>query len=80
MSSEQTVDETEISTDGIDGEARITMEMLHAVDGEESLSQRGLAARLNIALGLTNAYLKRCVRMGLVKVRKTPPNRYAYYL
>jgi DNA-binding MarR family transcriptional regulator len=56
------------------------MEMLHAVDGEESVSQRGLAARLNIALGLTNAYLKRCVRMGLVKMRKAPPNRYAYYL
>ncbi|MBT3534205.1 MAG: winged helix-turn-helix transcriptional regulator [Rhodospirillaceae bacterium] len=56
------------------------MEMLHAVDGGDSLSQRGLAARLNIALGLTNAYLKRCVRTGLVKVRKIPPNRYAYYL
>jgi DNA-binding MarR family transcriptional regulator len=56
------------------------MEVLHAVHGEASLSQRGLAARLNIALGLTNAYLKRCVRMGLVKVRKIPPNRYAYYL
>jgi DNA-binding MarR family transcriptional regulator len=80
MSSEQTLDEGEISTDGMDSETRITMEMLHAVDGEESLSQRGLAARLNIALGLTNAYLKRCVRMGLVKVRRTPPNRYAYYL
>ena len=80
MSSEQTLDEGEVSADGGDNETRITMEMLHAVDGEESLSQRGLAARLNIALGLTNAYLKRCVRMGLVKVRRTPPNRYAYYL
>lgn len=80
MSSEQTLDEGEISAEGLDSETRITMEMLHAVDGEDSLSQRGLAARLNIALGLTNAYLKRCVRMGLVKVRRTPPNRYAYYL
>ena len=66
--------------DGVDVGGRITMEMLHAGDGEERLSQRGLAARLNIALGLTNAYLKRCVRMGLVKVSKIPPNRYAYYL
>jgi len=80
MSSDQTVEKDEIETKATDGEALITMEMLHAVDREESLSQRGLAARLNIALGLTNAYLKRCVRMGLVKVRKTPPNRYAYYL
>ena len=80
LSSEQTLDERDGSSDGKDGEARITMEVLHAVHGEESLSQRSLAARLNIALGLTNAYLKRCVRMGLVKVRKIPPNRYAYYL
>jgi DNA-binding MarR family transcriptional regulator len=80
MSSEQTLDDGDLTANEGDGEARITMEMLHAVDGEESLSQRGLAARLNIALGLTNAYLKRCVRMGLVKMRKAPPNRYAYYL
>ena len=80
MSSEQTLDSQDAPSEGQDGEARLTMEMLHAVHGEGSLSQRGLAARLNIALGLTNAYLKRCVRRGLVKVRKIPPNRYAYYL
>ncbi|MBT4689501.1 MAG: winged helix-turn-helix transcriptional regulator [Rhodospirillaceae bacterium] len=80
MSSDQTLDDGELPAEGIDNETRITMEMLHAVDGEERLSQRGLASRLNIALGLTNAYLKRCVRLGLVKVRKIPPNRYAYYL
>lgn len=80
MSSEQTVDKGDGASKGKAGEARITMEVLHAVHGEARLSQRGLAARLNIALGLTNAYLKRCVRMGLVKVRKIPPNRYAYYL
>ena len=83
MSSDQTKEKDEIAAKAAkaaDGEAHITMEMLHAVDREKRLSQRGLAAQLNIALGLTNAYLKRCVRMGLVKVRKTPPNRYAYYL
>ncbi|MDA1099108.1 MAG: winged helix-turn-helix transcriptional regulator [Proteobacteria bacterium] len=80
MSSEQTLAGQDTASDGKPGEARITMEMLHAVHGAESLSQRGLAARLNIALGLTNAYLKRCVRLGLVKVRKIPPGRYAYYL
>ncbi len=84
MSSDRTInqglEDGDVTVDGLDGESRITMEMLHAVDSEERLSQRGLAAQLNIALGLTNAYLKRCVRMGLVKVRRTPPNRYAYYL
>ena len=80
MSSEQTTAEWDLPSEKPDGKTRITMEMLHAVHAEENLSQRGLAARLNIALGLTNGYLKRCVRMGLVKVRKIPPNRYAYYL
>ena len=80
MPNNQTVENNELAPKEADGQARITMEMLYAVDREESLSQRGLAAKLNIALGLTNAYLKRCVRMGLIKVRKIPPNRYAYYL
>ena len=58
----------------------ITLGVLDAVSGNSELSQRSLAAELGIALGLTNAYLKRCVRKGLVKVSQTPPNRYAYYL
>ena len=80
MSSDQSAENNEFVSEEPDGDPRITMEMLHAVDRKESLSQRGLAAQLNIALGLTNAYLKRCVRMGLIKVSKTPPNRYTYYL
>ncbi|MBM3555540.1 MAG: winged helix-turn-helix transcriptional regulator [Alphaproteobacteria bacterium] len=63
----------------MDQDARITLNLLDAVDGGEA-SQRSLAARLGIALGLTNAYLKRCVRTGLVKVKQAPANRYVYYL
>ena len=33
-----------------------------------------------MALGLTNAYLKRCIRKGFIKVTQIPANRYAYYL
>lgn len=61
-------------------ENRITMDLLQAVQADGQASQRSLASRLNIALGLTNAYLKRCIRKGLVKVQRIPPNRYAYYL
>lgn len=39
-----------------------------------------MADNLGIALGLANAYLKRCVKKGLIKVRQAPANRYAYYL
>ena len=39
-----------------------------------------MAGDLGIALGLANAYLKRCVKKGLIKVSQVPANRYAYYL
>lgn len=54
--------------------------MLDAIESGERVTQRGLAAELGIALGLTNIYLKRCVNKGLIKVRKAPARRYAYYL
>ena len=54
--------------------------MLNAVHENSGVSQRSLSNELGIALGLTNAYLKRCVRKGLVKMAQAPANRYAYYL
>ena len=65
---------------GEDPTRRITLGMLTAIEEDSGLSQRRLAGRLGIALGLTNSYLKRCVRKGLVKVRAAPANRYLYYL
>ena len=69
-----------VEADEVDGDSAITLGLLDAVHQNSSVSQRSLAAELGIALGLTNAYLKRCVRKGLVKVRAAPANRYAYYL
>jgi len=63
-----------------DGEGEITLGLLNAVHENDSLTQRSIAQELGIALGLTNAYLKRCVKKGLIKVRQIPRNRYAYYL
>jgi DNA-binding MarR family transcriptional regulator len=61
-------------------EAEITLRLLDDVDGDSLTSQRSLAIRLGIAVGLANAYLRRCVRKGWVKVRQVPARRYAYYL
>ncbi len=63
-----------------DQEAESTRLMLDAIETQESVTQRGLASQLGIALGLTNIYLKRCISKGLIKVRKAPARRYAYYL
>lgn len=61
-------------------EAELTLRVLDDVEGDRVGSQRSLALRLGIAVGLANAYLRRCVRKGWVKVRQVPARRYAYYL
>ena len=61
-------------------ETRILLGLLESVERGEVQSQRWLASELGIALGLVNAYLKRCVRKGFVKMRDAPARRYVYYL
>lgn len=63
-----------------DREEALTLELLEAIEQRSDVTQRNLAARLDVALGLANSYLKRCVRKGLVKIQQVPPNRYLYYL
>jgi DNA-binding MarR family transcriptional regulator len=58
---------------------RIVLGLLNSVE-DGAQSQRRIANELGIALGLVNAYLKRCVKKGLVKVSHAPARRYAYYL
>lgn len=66
-------------TEGAEND-RIVLELLNSVEADGSRSQRHIASELGIALGLVNAYLKRCVKKGLVKVGQAPARRYAYYL
>jgi len=61
-------------------EETLTLELLEAIHEKSDLTQRSLAQRMNVALGLTNSYLKRCVRKGFIKVHQAPANRYLYYL
>lgn len=58
----------------------LTLSVLSAVAEDNKATQRSLSAELGIALGLTNAYLKRAVDKGLVKIKHIPSNRYLYYL
>ena len=60
--------------------ARIVLGLLKSVERDGAQSQRKLASDLGIALGLVNAYLKRCVKKGLLKIGEAPARRYAYYL
>ena len=61
-------------------EDSLTLEILETIEQKNDVTQRHLADRLDIALGLANSYLKRCVRKGLIKIHQAPANRYLYYL
>jgi DNA-binding MarR family transcriptional regulator len=81
MAREKAIDpqDSRAAQDGADAR-RATLELLAALAADGQQTQRGLAQRLGIALGLTNAYLRRAMRKGLVKMRAVPARRYAYYL
>ena len=72
--------ENETVTAETPNQAQITLGVLSAIEENSAATQRSISRGLGIALGLTNAYLKRCARKGLIKVRQAPANRYAYYL
>lgn len=57
-----------------------TLGILLELEQEPQVSQRSLANRLGIALGLTNLLLHRLVRNGYVRVRRVSANRIAYFL
>ncbi len=60
--------------------ARLMLGLLESVERDGKQTQRVLAIELGAALGLVNAYLRRCINKGLVKAREAPARRYAYYL
>lgn len=66
------------SEDSVD--PQILLDLLESVERDGAKSQRRLAVELGVALGLVNAYIKRCIKKGLVKVAQAPAGRFAYYL
>jgi DNA-binding MarR family transcriptional regulator len=56
------------------------LQLLEALEQEATITQRSLATRLGITLGLTNLYLKRLIRKGYVKCITVSPNRLVYSL
>lgn len=64
----------------MDVESRRDLQLLEALEQEATITQRTLASRLGIALGLTNLYLKRLIRKGYVKSVTVSPHRLVYSL
>jgi len=62
----------------MNAEARHELELLEALSENAHLTQRGLAAKLGMAVGLTNIYLKRLARKGHLKCVNVRSNRLLY--
>jgi DNA-binding MarR family transcriptional regulator len=58
----------------------ISLRLLDEFTREPEISQRALAARLGIALGLVNTYIKRLYKKGHIKITTLPRNRIKYII
>jgi len=56
------------------------LRLMGEIERDGGSSQRELARRLNISLGLVNTFLKRLINKGYFKVRTLPRNRLKYFL
>jgi DNA-binding MarR family transcriptional regulator len=54
--------------------------LMSELESGEPVTQREIAGRLGIALGLVNSYLKTLAAKGFVTVKAMPRNRFAYLL
>ena len=54
--------------------------LLSELERDGNVTQRTLATKLGVALGLTNLYIKRLARKGFIKITTIPPHRIKYIL
>ena len=56
------------------------LQLLNEVEQDSYVTQRSLATKMGVALGLTNLYLKRLAHKGYIKITTIPSNRIKYLL
>jgi len=64
----------------MDQKDAIQLQILEEIESKGDFTQRDLAQKLNIALGLSNAYIRRIIEKGYVMVSKMPRKRVFYNL
>jgi DNA-binding MarR family transcriptional regulator len=57
-----------------------SLQILEEIEQGNSPSQRDLARKLNVSLGLVNSFMKRLAKKGYVKITTIPRNRVKYIL
>jgi DNA-binding Lrp family transcriptional regulator len=56
------------------------LQLLNEVERDAGVTQRSLANKMGVALGLTNLYLKRLAHKGYIKITTIPSHRIKYLL
>ncbi len=56
------------------------LQLLEEIEQNPKISQRELSNKFGIALGVTNACIKRMARRGWIRLKGIPPRRIAYYI
>lgn len=64
----------------IDFSDEISMRILEHIHENPTITQRDLASKLGIALGLTNSYIKRLYKKGCIKIKNLDGKRLKYIL
>ena len=57
-----------------------TLQLLEEIEKDHAPSQRDLARKLNVSLGLVNSFIKRFANKGYFKITTIPKNRVKYIL
>ncbi len=64
----------------MDAQKRRELELLRELAESEGITQRALAKKLGIALGLTNLYIKRLAKKGFIRIINIKRSRIRYLL
>ena len=58
----------------------IELKLFNQIEKNKNHTQRSISKELNIALGLSNALIKKFVNKGFLKLSQAPMKRYFYYI
>lgn len=64
----------------MDNQELRTLQLLEAIEEEQVSSQRDIAQKLNVSLGLVNSFIRRLAHKGYFKITNIPRNRLKYIL
>ena len=56
------------------------LQIMEEVENNNKITQRELAKKLNISIGMTNLFIKRIIKKGYFKITNIPKNRLMYMI